>query len=200
MPQVNDQDERLNELVADFVTMINTDVYDGKLNTNTLKDGVYEFIVETVNKKKSILFLGEMMFSIPMVNGNIIADEDVSNYEVVDYGTYVDSLFLVVSGNDISLLEDIAEDYLTGSNDTGMNYHNLRCDSYFIDTDFDEEIFTKDQQKFYAENHDGKFVVFDDKCKFIYGCDTKAEVMTNFPTAKMMKCVAQIDTRGWESL
>lgn len=52
MPQVNAKDERLNELVADFVTTINTDVYDGELDTDTLKDELYEFIITTVNKNK----------------------------------------------------------------------------------------------------------------------------------------------------
>ena len=51
MPQVNDQDERLNELVADFVDTINTKVYDGQLDTDTMKDELYEFIINTANKQ-----------------------------------------------------------------------------------------------------------------------------------------------------
>lgn len=149
---------------------------------------------------KSILFIGDMMFDLAMHNGNVINDEDVYDYEdehdvEVECVTYVTSLDLVISHEDADFLCDVGEDYITGQNETGMNPNNIQCDSYFVDTEHDENIYTHDQLKFYAPNEDGKFVVFDNACKFIYGCDTEEELLVCFPTAKKMTYTAQLDTK-----
>jgi len=55
MPQIDPKDERLTELVAEFVSTLNAEVYDGKLrvyDVDTLADVVFECVVSTVNKNK----------------------------------------------------------------------------------------------------------------------------------------------------
>ncbi len=164
-------------------------------------------------KKLSILFIGDMCFDLGEYEMNDVDpmtyDGDGSEFkfkfhEKCDSMTYIENIDFVMTHEDTDYLMKVGEDFIEGTNETGENPNEIQLDAYFVDTIFSvysdsennsEDILVHENAYSYTKDNDGDYIIFDDRCRVVFGASDEEEVLQYYPKAKKIKHECNIDSR-----